>query len=210
MSATSPPFLDAGVPPFLDAGGSSIEAGAVVGHRYEGWRATARQARGSTVRNGTVIYADTVLGDQTSTGVHALIREHTRVGRHGLIGSATIIEGHGVIGEDVVLQSGVFLPTRTHLGDRVFVGPRAVLTNDRYPLRRRRDYRADGPVLEDDVSVGANATLLPGVRIGVGAMVAAGAVVTRDVPAWTLAIGCPARVCDLPPGLREQNAVRPR
>ncbi|HEX2191941.1 MAG TPA: DapH/DapD/GlmU-related protein [Acidimicrobiales bacterium] len=197
-------------PQFLDTGGSSIEAGAVVGHPYEGWRAPARLGRGCTVRTGTVIYADTVLGDHTSTGVNALIREHTHIGHRGLIGSATIIEGHVVVGDDVALQSGVFLPTQARLGDRVFVGPRAVLTNDRYPLRRRQGYRADGPVLEDDVSVGANATVLPGVRIGEGAMVAAGAVVTRDVPAWALAVGNPARVRDLPADLREQNAVRRR
>ena len=197
-------------PQFLEAGGGRVEAGAVVGHAYDGWQAPARLGRGCTVRTGTVIYADTVLGDHTSTGVRALVRKHTHIGRHGLVGSATIIEGHVELGDDVVLQSGVFLPTGTRIGNRVFVGPCAVLTNDRYPLRRRQEYRAEGPVLEDDVSLGANVTVLPGVRIREGAMVAAGAVVTRDVPAWTLAVGCPARVRELPVDLREQNGVRRR
>ncbi|HWC11031.1 MAG TPA: acyltransferase [Acidimicrobiales bacterium] len=197
-------------PQFLEAGRATVEPGAVVGHPYDGWQAPARLGWACIVRTGTVIYADTVFGDHTATGVRALIREHTSVGRRGLIGSAAMIEGHAHLGDDVVLQSGVFLPTGTLVGDRVFVGPCAVLTNDRYPLRRRQHYRPEGPILEDDASIGANVTVLPGVRIGEGAMVAAGAVVTRDVPAWTLAVGCPARVQDLPAELREQNAVRRR
>lgn len=190
--------------------GTTVEPGALVGQRYEGWHFPTRLGEGCTVRTGTVIYADVVLGDRTSTGVHSLIREHTCVGREGVVGSGTIIESGVQLGDSVVLQSGVFLPTGTSIGDRVFVGPRAVFTNDRYPLRRREDYQVEGPVLENDVSVGANVTLLPGVRIGEGAMVAAGAVVTRDVPPWTLAVGSPARLRELPEALRQPNKVRRR
>jgi acetyltransferase-like isoleucine patch superfamily enzyme len=159
---------------------------------------------------GTVIYANVRLGARSATGTFALIREHTHMGEDCLVGSTTIIEGHARMGDGVVLQSGVFVPTETIMGQRVFVGPCAVLTNDRYPLRRRSTYRAEGPVLEDDVTIGANATLLPGVRVGEGAMVAAGAVVTKDVPAWTMAIGCPARIRDLPDDLRQPNEPRRR
>lgn len=195
----------------FDAGpGTVIEPGAVIGQPYEGWCGPARLGARCWVRAGSILYADTDLGDGTVTGVMVLIRERTTIGPGGAVGSGTIIEGQVQIGDDVVLQSGVYLPTGTVLGDRVFVGPRAVLTNDRYPLRRRAAYRAEAPVLEDDATVGANVTLLPGVRIGQGAMVAAGAVVTRDVPPWTLAVGSPARVRDLPPELREPNAVRRR
>jgi acetyltransferase-like isoleucine patch superfamily enzyme len=84
------------------------------------------------------------------------------------------------------------------------------MTNDRYPLRMRKEYVVAGPQLDDDVTIGANATLLPGVRIGAGAVVAAGAVVTRDVPEWSLAVGVPAKVCELAAHLREPNQVRRR
>ncbi len=193
---------------FVAGYGTRIEPGAIVGHPYEGWEGATLLGDGCFIRVGTVIYADAVIGDHTRTGVHALIREHCHIGRHALVGSGTIIEAGVQLGDDVVLQSGVFLPTGALIGSRVFVGPRSVLTNDRYPLRCRDRYRPEGPVLENDVSLGANATVLPGVRVGEGAMVAAGAVVTRDVPPWTLAVGCPARVRDLPAELREPNGMR--
>jgi acetyltransferase-like isoleucine patch superfamily enzyme len=144
------------------------------------------------------------------TGVRVLVRERTRLGAGCVVGSSTIVEGDVDIGDEVVLQSGVYVPTHVTIGDRVFIGPRAVLTNDKFPLRRRAEYLPEGPVIEDDASIGANATLLPGVRVGRGAMVAAGAVVTRDVPPWTLAVGVPARVSDLPEHLKEPNQVRRR
>ena len=195
---------------FVAGEGTIIGPGCVIGHIYEGWTEPARLGRGCVIRDGTIIYADTVIGDHTATGVGALIRERTRIGTGCLVGTHAVIEGHAELGDDVVLQTGVFIPTHVTIGNRVFLGPRAVLTNDRYPLRRRSSYKPAGPILEDDVSIGANATILPGVRIGTGSMVAAGAVVTSDVPAWSLAIGVPAHVSDLPEELRESNAPRRR
>lgn len=195
---------------FAAGQGTVIEAGCVVGHAYDGWKEPAQLGEGCRVRSGTIIYADTMLGSRTVTGVHVLIRERTRVGAGCVVGSSTIIEGDVDIGDDVVLQSGVYVPTHVTIGDRVFIGPRAVLTNDTYPLRRRGEYQPRGPLIEPDASIGANATLLPGVTVGEGAMVAAGAVVTRDVPQWALAVGVPARVSDLPEALREPNHPRRR
>jgi acetyltransferase-like isoleucine patch superfamily enzyme len=88
----------------------------------------------------------------------------------------------------------VFIPNRTTIGDEVFIGPAAVLTNDRYPPS---DY-IQGPVLRNHAVIGAHTTILPGVVIGIGAAVAAGAVVTRDVPDGMMAIGVPAKIRDLP------------
>lgn len=195
---------------YLAADDVIIEDETAVGLVYQGWKNPAHIGAACVIRRGTVIFADVVLGDRTQTGMGAMIREHTRIGADCVVGTATIIEGHAEIADHVVIQSGVFIPTMTEIGSRVFIGPRAVLTNDRYPLRRRSGYVAAGPVLAPDVTIGANATLLPGVRVGEGAMVAAGAVVTRDVPAWSLAIGVPARVRELPDGLHEPNQVRRR
>ena len=191
-------------------GGTIIDEGTSVGEVYPGWEQPALIGRDCHIRRNSIIYADTVIGDHSITGTGVVIREHTRIGHGSVIGTATIIEGHAEIGNHVVIQSGVFIPTMTQIGNRVFIGPRAVMTNDRYPLRRRDVYPPAGPVVCDDATIGANATLLPGVRIGEGAMVAAGAVVTCDVPSWSLAVGVPARVRELPEHLRQRNQVRRR
>lgn len=187
-----------------------IERGCVVGHTYAGWKEPTELGHGCLIRANTVIYADAVIGAGTATGVHVLIRERTTIGARCVVGTASVIESDVEIGDDVVLQSGVYVPSHVTIGDRVFVGPHAVLTNDKFPLRRRGEYLPRGPEIEDDVSIGANATLLPGVRVRRGAMVAAGAIVTRDVPPWSLAVGVPARVSDLPEALQEPNQVRRR
>ena len=88
------------------------------------------------------------------------------------------------------------------LGDNVFIGPNTVLTNDRYPPSRRDGLR--GPTISDGASVGANVTILPGVCIGKGSLIAAGAIVTRDVPPHKLAIGLPAKIRDLPDAIRPE------
>jgi acetyltransferase-like isoleucine patch superfamily enzyme len=189
---------------------AAVELSAVVGELWNGSVEPTIVEDECLIRGLTVIYTDCRIGAGTVTGIRVLIREHTSVGARCVIGSNTIIEGQTSIGDETVLQSGVYVPTHCEIGERTFFGPHAVLTNDRYPLRRRDSYHPEGPVIEDDATIGANATLLPGVRIGRGAMVAAGAVVTSDVPAWTLAVGVPARIQDLPPELHEPNQRRKR
>lgn len=153
-----------------------------------------------TVRTGTVIYSDVSIGDHFISGHNVIIREHTTIGDRVVVGSSSIIEGHCTIGDDVRIQSMVYIPTDTTIGNGVFIGPNAVLTNDPYPPLGGSDLY--GPTIEENVSIGANATILPGVRIGRGALVAAGSVVTRDVPPGTLAIGVPARIKELPAEFR--------
>ncbi len=122
-----------------------------------------------------------------------------------LIGTNSVIDGGTTIGDHVSIQSNVYIPTNTIIEDNVFLGPCASLANDKYPIRVKYDLK--GPVLRKGASVGANATLLPGIEIGEGAMVAAGAVVTKDVPAWKLAIGSPARIKELPEALLTLNRI---
>ena len=152
--------------------------------------------RNAVLRSGTIIYCDVTIGEGFQTGHNVLIREKTTIGNRVAIGTGAVVEGDCTIGDDVRLQSLVYIPTGARIGDRVFVGPNAVLTNDRYPPGPHESLQA--PVIEDDAVIGANATILPGVTVGEGAFVAAGAVVTKDVPPGMLAVGAPARFRPLP------------
>ena len=182
-----------------------IQPHALVGFRYRSDCGPARLGAGAIVRAYTIIYGDVSIGDGFRTGHHALIREHSTIGHYVLVGTSSILDGNLQIGNYVSIQSRVYISTHSQIGDYVFIGPGVVFTNDKYPLRQRPSYRPLGPVLADHVTIGGNATLLPGVHIGEGAMVAAGAVVTHDVPPWTLAVGSPARILPLPDYLHERN-----
>lgn len=184
---------------------SRIDDGATVGYVHDADAPPAVIGDDATVREGTIVYADSSIGDEFTTGHNAVVREETTVGDDVLVGTDTTIDGSSTIGSHVSLQTGVYVPTETTIGDRVFVGPRAVLTNDPHPLRREADLV--GPTLEDDASIGANATLLPDVTVGEGAFVAAGAVVAEDVPPETLAVGVPARHEPLPEDLTGENQL---
>ncbi len=89
--------------------------------------------------------------------------------------------------------------------DNVFIGPCACFTNDKYPIRI--DYDLKGPTIRKGASIGANSTFLSNIEIGEGAMVAAGAIVTRDVPSYYLAIGAPAKIKPLPKHLKVKNKI---
>lgn len=160
----------------------------------------------STIRSGAIIYSDVRIGDRFTTGHNVLIREQTTIGDDVVAGTNTVIDGTTTIGSRVSMQTGVYIPTETTIGDNVFLGPHAVLTNDPYPIRT--DVDLIGPILEDGVSIGANATVLPGVAIGEGSFVAAGAVVTEDVPPNTLAVGTPAVHRRLPEPLQGGNEIK--
>ncbi len=162
-----------------------------------------RIGSGATVRSGTIIYPDVVVGDGLQTGHHVVVREQTVVGDDVVLGTKTVIDGRCDVGDGASLQTGVYVPPYSEVGDRVFLGPNAVLTNDPYPLRR--DCDLEGATLKADATVGANATILPGVTVGERAFVAAGSVVTEDVPPETLAVGVPAEHRPLPDELDATN-----
>ncbi len=161
--------------------------------------------REATIRSGAVIYPAVRIGERFQTGHNVLVREQTTIGDDVTVGTNTVIDGRTTVGDNVSMQTGVYVPSETTICDNVFLGPHAVLTNDPYPIRQ--DVELIGPILEDDVSVGANATILPGVAVGKGSFVAAGAVVTEDVPPNTLAVGTPAVHRPLPEPLQGGNDI---
>jgi len=165
----------------------------------------AKIGDGCVLRSGTIVYSDVKTGNKLKTGHNVLIREDTIIGDNVIVGTNSIIEDKCSVGNNVSIQSNVYIPTNTTIADNVFIGPNACLTNDKYPVRIKDDLV--GPIIEKGVSVGANATILPGVRIGEGSVIAAGAVVTKDVGPWKLVVGVPGKEKDLPEKLRILNKI---
>ena len=106
----------------------------------------------------------------------------------------SVVEHHVEIGNGVRIHTQVFIPEFSVLEDGCWIGPNVVLTNAKYPLSPGVKDSLVGPVIRRNAKIGANATLLPGVVIGEGALVGAGAVVVRDVPPGAVVVGNPARV----------------
>lgn len=117
------------------------------------------------------------------------IGDGTRIGSFSEIGGA-------VVGKDCVIGAYVFICPSCKIGDRVFLGPGTKLLNDLYPSIKGEEFVPNGVIIEDDVIVGGCCTILPGVTIGKGARVGAGAVVTKNVPPNTTVIGFPAQERD--------------
>jgi UDP-2-acetamido-3-amino-2,3-dideoxy-glucuronate N-acetyltransferase len=141
----------------------------------------------------TVVHPSAVLGGGSVVWQFANICLGVKTGTNCAIGSGVYVGRYTVMGDDVRVQDKAHLTDRMIIGDRVFIGPCAVFINDRHPVVNNPDYKPEPPIVEDDVSVGANATILPGVRLGRGCVVGAGAVVTKDVAPGTIVAGNPAK-----------------
>jgi acetyltransferase-like isoleucine patch superfamily enzyme len=140
------------------------------------------------------ICESTQVGEGTRIWAFAHVLPGARIGRDCNICDGVFIENDVIVGDAVTVKCGVQLWDGVRLGNRVFVGPNATFTNDPFPRSRQRPARFLQTVIEDEASIGANATILPGVRIGYGAMIGAGAVVVNDVPARAVVAGNPMRV----------------
>jgi acetyltransferase-like isoleucine patch superfamily enzyme len=170
--------------------GSTIQDNVILGSREDGKLSIGKSA---IIRSGAVIYSGVSIGDNFRSGHNILIRENTKIGDNVLVGTNSVIDGDCSIGNNVSLQTGVYITRYTAIEDNVFLGPLCVTTNDKYmkygaPLK--------GPIIKRNARIGANATIMPGISIGEGAVVSAGSVVTKDVPPYKVVIGVPARVVE--------------
>ena len=134
------------------------------------------------------------IGAGTRIWAFAHVLPGARIGRDCNVCDGVFVENDVIVGDRVTIKCGVQLWDGVRLHDDVFVGPNATFTNDPFPRSRQRPETYAQTVVEAGASIGANATLLPGLRIGRGAMVGAGAVVTRSVPAHAIVVGNPARI----------------
>lgn len=148
----------------------------------------------AVIRSHTVIYAGNRIGDNFQTGHHVLVREENEIGNQVSIGTASVVEHHVKMGNNVRIHTQAFVPEMSILEDGAWIGPHAVITNAAYPLSPNVKNELKGALVKKNAKVGAHATLLPGVTIGENALVGAGAVVTKDVPANKVVAGNPAKV----------------
>lgn len=134
------------------------------------------------------------VGDRTRVWAFAHVLPGAVIGEDCNICDGVFVENDVRVGDRVTVKCGVQLWDGVTLEDDVFVGPNATFTNDMFPRSGQHPEAYAQTLVQKGASIGANATILPGVKIGTGAMVGAGSVVTRDVPEYAIVVGNPARI----------------
>jgi acetyltransferase-like isoleucine patch superfamily enzyme len=136
----------------------------------------------------------TNIGQNTRVWQYSVILKNAVIGAGCNICAHTLIENDVQIGDNVTIKSGVYIWDGITLEDNVFIGPCVTFTNDKKPRSKQYPESFAKTVVEKGASIGANATILPGVRIGANALIGAGAVVTKDVPENAIMVGNPAKI----------------
>lgn len=147
------------------------------------------------------ISPDSKIPESSSVWHYAQVRENVEMGENCIVGRGAYIGTGVVMGDNCKVQNYALVYEPASLGNGVFIGPAAVLTNDEFPraanpdgsLKSGHDWVAVGVTIKDGASIGARAVCVAPVTVGEWALVAAGAVVTRDVPNFALFAGVPAR-----------------
>jgi acetyltransferase-like isoleucine patch superfamily enzyme len=147
-----------------------------------------------TVCTGAVVFAGASIAEEAILGDQSYVRERSQIGAGSVIGRGSVVDNDVLVGARVKVQTSVYLTAFTVIEDDVFVGPGTTTTNDDTMARHGPEMPLRGATLRRACRVGGGTVLTPGVEIGEEAFVAAGAVVTKDVPARAVVIGIPARV----------------
>ncbi len=121
------------------------------------------------------------IGENTNIWQFCVVLAGAKIGSNCNICSNCFIENDVVIGDNVTIKNGVSIYDGMRIEDNVFIGPNATFCNDKYPKSKNKDFKLEPVVIKKGASIGANATILPGVTIGENALIAAGSVVVKDV-----------------------------
>jgi acetyltransferase-like isoleucine patch superfamily enzyme len=156
---------------------------------------------GAFVHETALVEEGASVGADSRVWHQAQVRARAKIGARCIVGKGAFVDVDVTIGDDSKLQNYACIYHGVTLGRGVFVGPHAVFTNDLRPRAtdpafaplRDGDWEVGETTVDDGAAIGANSTILPGVRIGRWAMIGAGAVVTRDVAPYALVAGSPAR-----------------
>ena len=150
---------------------------------------------GCLVGSHAVIYAGAVIGDGVLIADYASVREETSIGDLTIIGRGVAVENEVKIGTCCKVETGAYITAKSTIEDLCFIAPEVTFTNDNFVGRTQERFEHFGGVtMQRGARVAANATVLPGVVIGQDALVAAGSIVTRNVPPRMMVMGAPARV----------------
>jgi len=149
---------------------------------------------GSKIHPTADVSPEAKIGPGSSIWHWAQIRERATIGENCVIGKDVYIDSDVRIGNDCKVENFATIYRGVTIGNRVFVGPHVCFTNDLYPRAVSPDWELVETKVQDGASLGANASIVCGITIGRNAMVAAGAVVTKDVPPHGLVAGVPARI----------------
>ncbi len=209
--------------------GTLVDESAIIGHPCKAAQLNERSLTSSKgaiiganciIRSNTVIYENTVLGNNVQTANNVIIREDVSISDDCVFGGGSVILAGARLGRNVRVMEQSLVCEGAVVGDDVFIAPHVSFTRGRHMLGafihagRMSEAQADkiekryadpaGPsvIIEDDVRIGANSVVLAGVKIGRGAVVAAGSIVSLDVPENHLVVGNPGRIVptEPPPG----------
>ncbi len=174
---------------------SIVDPGVTLGYapaRIEGGILTI--GPNARIRQGTIIYASTNIGAALDTGHHVTIREENTIGDSLSIWGNSIVDYGCFIGNRVKIHSNVYICQFTTIEDDVFIAPGVIMANDVHPGCPFSRECMKGPTIKKGAQIGSGSILLPRVQIGENALIGAGSVVTRDVPAGAVVYGNPAKV----------------
>ena len=136
---------------------------------------------------------NSIIGNGSKIWMNVQVREGAKIGNNCIISKDVYVDFDVLIGNGCKIQNSVSVYNGVAIGDLVFVGPNVSFTNDKVPRAFNTEWIVTPTIVEEGASIGANATIICGVRIGAYSMIAAGAVVTKDVAPYSLVVGNPAK-----------------
>lgn len=150
--------------------------------------------KGARVRSGTVIYLGSIIGNNLETGHNAVIREENSIGNNFNIWNNSTLDYGCKIGNNVKIHCNCYIAQFTYIEDDCFLGPGVIIANDIHPGCEFFKKCMHGPTIKKGAQIGVASVILPFVIIGEKALIGAGSIVTKDIPAESVAYGNPAKV----------------